>query len=150
MRFFTEFTLSQWQRFFTSFRMTGEGFRMTNMASPSLRHSLLMGGGEGPAPHRVQDLSLNLTWFRVGVNCPFYLGVIPILFTKHDKTNSKIINNVPIVLILQEFNQSRPRQRQLTFPWVEKRWNTLGTQQSSSFPEVPKCNRDLSGWILSI
>jgi hypothetical protein len=47
MRFFTEFTLSQWQRFFTSFRMTGEGFRMTgegfrmtSMAFPSLRHTL--------------------------------------------------------------------------------------------------------------
>ena len=39
-RFFAEFTLSQWQRFFTSFRMTGEGFRMTSMAFPSLRHSL--------------------------------------------------------------------------------------------------------------
>jgi hypothetical protein len=34
MRFFMEFTLSQWQRFFTSFRMTG-------MAFPSLRHTLL-------------------------------------------------------------------------------------------------------------
>jgi hypothetical protein len=40
MRFFTEFTLSQWQRFFTSFRMTGEGFRMTSMAFPSVRHTL--------------------------------------------------------------------------------------------------------------
>ena len=34
-------------RFFTSFRMTGEGFRMTNMASPSLRHSLQGEGGKG-------------------------------------------------------------------------------------------------------
>jgi hypothetical protein len=33
MRFFTEFTLSQWQRFFTS-------FRMTSMAFPSVRHTL--------------------------------------------------------------------------------------------------------------
>jgi hypothetical protein len=57
MRFFTEFTLSQWQRFFTEFilslkirpfvslRVTGgKGFRMTNIAFPSLRHSL---PGEG-------------------------------------------------------------------------------------------------------
>jgi hypothetical protein len=27
-----------------------------------------MGEGEGPAPRRVQDLVLNLTWFRVGVD----------------------------------------------------------------------------------
>ena len=27
-----------------------------------------MGEGEGPAPRRVQDLALNLTWFGVGVN----------------------------------------------------------------------------------
>jgi len=26
-----------------------------------------MGEGGGPAPHRVQDLALNLTWFRVRV-----------------------------------------------------------------------------------
>jgi hypothetical protein len=29
LRFFTEFILSRGQRFFTSFRMTGEGLRMT-------------------------------------------------------------------------------------------------------------------------
>jgi hypothetical protein len=27
-----------------------------------------MGEGEGPAPRGVQDLALNLTWFRVGVD----------------------------------------------------------------------------------
>ena len=47
--------------------------------------SPLMGEGEGPAPHRVQDLALNLTWVRVGVKCPFYLGVVPILLTRQDK-----------------------------------------------------------------
>jgi hypothetical protein len=27
-----------------------------------------MGEGVGPAPRRVQDLALNLTWFRMGVD----------------------------------------------------------------------------------
>jgi hypothetical protein len=46
-------------RFFTS-------FRMTNMASPSLRHSLLR--GEGKALHHVgcRTKALNLIWFGGG------------------------------------------------------------------------------------
>ena len=35
-RFFAEFTLSVAMRFFAPLRMTCEGFRMTNMASPLL------------------------------------------------------------------------------------------------------------------
>jgi len=40
IRFFTEPALSQESRFFASLRMTGEGFRMTNMVFPLLWHSL--------------------------------------------------------------------------------------------------------------
>jgi hypothetical protein len=36
-----------------------------------------MGEDGGPAPHRVQDLALNLTWFRVGVD---KTGCVPLPF----------------------------------------------------------------------
>jgi hypothetical protein len=45
MKFFTEPALSQKSRFFASLRMTGEGFRMTTIVFPLLRHSLQGRGG---------------------------------------------------------------------------------------------------------
>ena len=44
IRFFAEFTLSEILQSLLSFRMTaGEGFRMTHILIPLLRHSLLEG-----------------------------------------------------------------------------------------------------------
>jgi hypothetical protein len=65
-----------------------------------------MGEGEGPAPRRVQDLALNLTWFRVGVDKKYLARIwSPLPFIPSHGGEGSITlfhySSIPVILSLK-------------------------------------------------